>query len=190
MAPVLVATAFYLKIFRSDEPVFYQRIVVKLPTETSPSSWESFSLYSFVTPAEMDWQASRAVPASRRDFVLRVLPGLVNVLCGQLALVGVPSRTRTEIGELPHDWQTLYLAGKAGLVTEASLYGNPQATEEDLYAAETYYVASAGWRHDFRVMLSYLGRAFFPFLYPARRRARPRSRTKLAEMPEQNDQIV
>jgi NDP-sugar pyrophosphorylase family protein len=189
MAPVLGLTALYLKIYRPDEPVMYRRFVVRLPTDISPSAWEPFALHGFMAPSEMDLQASQAVPASPRDFVLRVLPGLVNVLRGEMALVGVPPRTKTEIEELPHDWRVLYLGGKAGLITEAAVYCLPRATADELYASETYYVASAGWRHDLHVFLSYLGRAFLPFLYPARRRTRQRSRPIMEEMPSGNEQI-
>ena len=57
----------------------------------------------------------------------RFLPGLLHVATGHLAFVGLPPRTREEILRLPHDWQALYLRGKAGLVTEAAFRLHPVA---------------------------------------------------------------
>ena len=121
-------------------------MVVRLPAGKDENSWETFALRSFLSPEEMEQHATRPLPASKRDFLLRVLPGLLNVVRGELGLVGVPSRSRKQILALPQDWQTLYRSGKAGLITEASVYCGPDATEEELYAAEAYYVASSNWR--------------------------------------------
>jgi lipopolysaccharide/colanic/teichoic acid biosynthesis glycosyltransferase len=170
-APIVILTACLLRTIRRGQPVLYRRNVVRLPAGAEEMTWETFPLLSFVPPQEIHDQAARAVPATKRDFVLRVLPGLLNVLRGQLALVGVPPRNRDEIQALPDDWRRLYLSGKAGLVTESAVHCDPDATNDDLYAAETFYVASAGWRHDLRVFLGYLGRAFCGFLYPSRRTA-------------------
>lgn len=167
LGPVLIGTAVYLKA-RRHGAVLHRREVVHLPAGPEATSWETYSLWSFLPPEEMSAHANGTLTPSKRDFLLRVLPGLTSVVRGQLSLVGVPSRTAKEIQALPHDWQTLYLKGKAGLITESAVYCDAAAGEEERYAAETFYVASAGWRHDLRVLTGYLAQAFFPFLYPTR----------------------
>src|SRR5262249_46309330 len=130
LSPVLLGTAFFLKARRRDRPVLHRTEVVRLPADKDESTWENFPLWSFLPPEEMKKYASRPTPACKRDFLLRVLPGLVNVVRGELGLVGVPSRSREQIKALAHDWQTLYRSGKAGLITEAAVYCGPNATEE------------------------------------------------------------
>jgi lipopolysaccharide/colanic/teichoic acid biosynthesis glycosyltransferase len=165
-SPVLLATALFLKL-RHAGPVLHRKEVVRLAA-VEGTAWSTFGLLSFLPAAEMKRHSTGVVAPSLRDLLLRFLPGLLNVVRGDLGLVGVPSRSREEIELLPHDWRVLYLRGKAGLATEASIYCRPEASEEELYAADAYYVASSGWRQDFKVLFGYLARVFLWFLYPAR----------------------
>lgn len=167
LAPLLAAVAVWLRA-RRHGPVLYRKEVVHLPAGAEEMAWEPFALWSFLPPEVMEHYSTGAVAPGPRDLLLRVLPGLVNVVRGQLSLVGVPARSPEEIKKLPHDWQALYLKSKAGLVTESAVYCGPAPGEEEYYAAEAYYAASAGWRHDLRVLTGYLGRSLLPFLYPAR----------------------
>jgi len=165
LSPLFAATVLYLKLMRGG-PVREWIEAVRLPAGGEETGWQTFSLLSFLTTKE----ARQRLPmtASRRDFFLRFLPGLWNVMRGEVSIIGVPPRSREQIKQLPRDWQVLYLSGKAGLVTETTIFCGPGATDDDRYAAETVYVASAGWRHDLRLLRGYFARVLFQFLYPPR----------------------
>ncbi len=167
LAPLMVGTAFFLKARRRHQPVWHRSEMVRLPAGEQEMAWETFPLFSFEPPEQRPHGAHTAIAASKRDFLLRVVPGLLNAVRGEVSLVGVPPRSAEEIKALPETWQKIYRRGKAGLITEASVYCGPDAPEDAVYAAELYYIASAGWRHDLRLLRGYLGRTFCPFLYPA-----------------------
>jgi NDP-sugar pyrophosphorylase family protein len=160
-APVLLVCALVLKALRTG-PVLYRRQVVRLPAAADERSWRTYSLWSFCPPAEAE--GSQAHPGNMRNLLLRFLPGLVNIVKGDLGFVGVPARSADEIKALSHDWQTLYLRSKAGLVTEAAVRYPASPTEDERYAAEGFYAVTAGWLHDLKLLLSYLGRCLFGWL--------------------------
>jgi lipopolysaccharide/colanic/teichoic acid biosynthesis glycosyltransferase len=144
LAPVLLFVAAWLKLFRRG-PVLHYREVVKLPAEDDPGQWRTFRLPAFV-------------PRAAGSFVLEVLPGLVSVASGHLALVGLAPRNAKEILELPADWRNLYLHSKAGLITEATVNGVDADDTDGLYSAEAYYAAVAGFSYDLRLLGKYIGR--------------------------------
>jgi len=146
-APILLATACVVKLTRRG-PALIAREVVRLPATTEPSRWRTFRLLSFDA-------APRSGPA---DILLRVLPGLINVVRGDLRVVGLPPRSSDEIRNMADDSRVLYLHSKAGLITEAlaTLAGSPTADEIDTVSA--CHVASAGTRHDAGLVLKYLRR--------------------------------
>ena len=115
-----------------------------MPAPAEEWGWHSFPLLSFAPPA----QPGKPDPfpaCGCRNLLLRFLPALVNIAKGELCFVGVPPRSLEEIKDLPHDWQALYLHSKPGAVTEAAVRNAPDAGEEEQYAAEAFYTASAGW---------------------------------------------
>lgn len=157
--PLLLLVALFLKLFRNG-PVFYPREAVRLPAGDDEMSWRKYTLWSFCFHPGGEGNTGEPPLASFRGFFLRILPALVNIAKGELSFVGVPPRSREEIKRLPRDWQSLYLAGKGGIVTEASVRSGEWPTEDDLYAAEAVYVAEAGGRHDWHLLLGYIGRMF------------------------------
>ncbi len=148
--PILLATALYLKLERRS-PVLVKREYLRLPALASEAHWRTFQLWSFQT--EQTREKSRL-----SGLFLYFLPALINVAKGELRFVGVAPRGKTEVKHLSHDWQALYLHSKAGIVTEAEVLYDDQPDEDELYSAEAFYSASAGMRHDARLLLSYFGR--------------------------------
>lgn len=155
--PVMAITALWLKLIRSG-PVLIKRELIKLPAPAVESQWKTYHLWSFHQhPSESQMENS---PLGQ--LFLHFLPGLVNVARGEIRFVGVRPRTRAELKRLPHDWQSLVLHSKAGLITEAeTLYGS-HPDDDELYSAEAFYSATAGIRHDFRIIASYLKRLSRP----------------------------
>lgn len=163
-SPVLLLTALCLKVVRPG-PVVYRRDVIRLPAKEA--GWQSFSLVSFALPAGPG-KPDSFPPCSVRSMLLRFLPALVNIARGELCFVGVPPRSAAEVKELSHDWQALYLQSKPGAVTEAAVHHPPDAGEEERYAAEAFYTASAGGRYDMKLLLRFLGRSLFGWAWRRR----------------------
>jgi lipopolysaccharide/colanic/teichoic acid biosynthesis glycosyltransferase len=145
LSPVLMLAAVWLKLFRRG-PVWHYQEAVQLPAEGDRAQWRTFRLPAF-----------RPRAAGGGSFLLDVLPGLVSVAAGHLALVGVDPRTPEEILALPADWRNLYLPSKAGLITEGAVTGVAAGELDALYSAEAYYTAVAGFSHDLRLVCNYVG---------------------------------
>lgn len=88
------------------------------------------------------------------------VPGLRDVVAGRVALVGLQPRSAAEISALPHYWRRLYDRSPIGLVNEALLHGDEDASAEMLHAGDAlaaaplplWKVASILWRYAKRVM--------------------------------------
>jgi lipopolysaccharide/colanic/teichoic acid biosynthesis glycosyltransferase len=157
-APVLLVTFLCLKAARRG-PVLSRREVVRLPTSPEERDWRTFRLWSFGPEADL---------CSFQGLLQRFLPALVNVAGGDLSFVGVPPRSREEVRQLSHDWRALYLRAKPGIVTEAAVRYPGEPDEDEKYAAEAFYVVTAGWRYDLKLLLRYFGRLLFGFRRPVR----------------------
>jgi NDP-sugar pyrophosphorylase family protein/lipopolysaccharide/colanic/teichoic acid biosynthesis glycosyltransferase len=156
--PLILATAVGLKLFRRG-PAFFRREVVALPAASDESLWRTFEQWSFArsqekAPVAGKWMAKDGV----RDFFFRFLPGLVNVVKGEMRLVGVSPRTREEVLRLHEDWRALYLRSKAGLITESFIQYGERPSEDDLYSAEVFYAAMGGFVYDLKLALGYAER--------------------------------
>jgi len=148
--PAVLLTALVLRLGRRG-PVAYPIEALRLPAE-HVWEWQKFSLNSFVAPE------SRL--SALGHFFLRLLPGLIHVVRGQIHLVGVDPRSPDEVMALPADWRILYLRARAGLVTEAFVLHGAHPSPDEVYSCEAYYSVAAGPRHDAKVLLRYIGRMF------------------------------
>ena len=166
-APVLLVLALWLKA-RRPGPVLHRRPAVRIPAPADPSAWRTFTLWSF-SPPEGEIDAPDGGPPCTLDgLLLRVLPALVNVVRGDLGLVGLPARTPDEVRALPADWREVYLGGRAGVVTEAAARGAGRPTPDELYAAEALYVGLASGRRKLAALAGYFARCLLG--YSPRRR--------------------
>lgn len=154
LSPLLLLVALALKLGRRG-PVFSRKTVVRVPASAKTAHWRTYSLLSF-------WPPAATPPLGLRHALFQLLPALINIARGDLGFVGLPPRTAAEIRRLPADWQTLHLASKAGVITEAALQCGPNATADDLFMAEAFYAAAANWRYDLRLLFRYLGRVVRP----------------------------
>ena len=149
--PVLTFVYLYRRVARPG-PVMHEREVIRLPAAELEGSWQTFRLQSFASEEELAGKGPWA------DLLLRFLPGLINVMKGDLLIVGMPVRSYEEILALDPDWQHLYLEKFAGLIREADLYQGPAASNDDHYVAEAYYAAKSCFRHDVGLIKGYLAR--------------------------------
>jgi len=152
--PFLLASALVLKLGRRG-PVLFTKEAVRLPAQTDEIQWRTFGLLCFASDEK---KGANGGMDAIRHFFLRFLPGLINIVKGELRFVGVKPRTKDEIKALSKDWQALYLHTKPGVITEAFINYGACPTEDELYTSEVFYSVSAGMGHDFKLLLGYLGR--------------------------------
>jgi lipopolysaccharide/colanic/teichoic acid biosynthesis glycosyltransferase len=158
-APVLLATALFLRLTRPGPVLFRTRAVV-LP-EKAASRRRVRTLWSF-HPAGPAALADGSVPPGMRGVLLVFLPALVNVVFGELSFTGVGPRSAEEVDRLSQEWRALYLCCKAGLITEATVRPGSLTAADERYASEAYYAAAGDWRYDARLVFAFLARAVRP----------------------------
>ena len=117
--------------------------IVKLPMMfPHPTQWSKYKLFEF----------HHQVKASHWK---RRLPNLLHVFLGNMHLVGIQARTQEEISNLPADWRELLSQSKVGLIHPTDLLAN-NASEEDIFICEVYYIAHQGFKHDCKIFSQYL----------------------------------
>lgn len=161
--PLFLATVLVLRIARSG-PLLHRKSAVRLPTSVDEQAWRTFELRVF-----QPWEAG--IGAAHETCTLgslfcRLLPSLWAIVKGDLCFVGVPPRSAEELRELPPDWRALYVQSKTGVVTEASVRFDSAPNEDELFMAEAYYVATASWHYDLRLIVRYVGRCLFSWIMP------------------------
>ena len=149
--PLIAVLCVYRRLSRPG-PLLHDQEVVRLPAEEQENSWQMYKLKSFASAGEL------ASASPWGDFLLRFLPGLINVMQGDLCLVGMPARSGAEILVLDSDWRHLYLGKFAGLIREVDLYHGPKPSIDDHYVAEAYYAAKSCFSHDLVLVKGYLAR--------------------------------
>jgi NDP-sugar pyrophosphorylase family protein len=153
--PLSLLSRLYLARVRHLRYTFVK--AVRLPARAT--SHRRFALPCIGKDA---WSVQR--PAGWDALLRQFLPGLAAVVSGRLSLVGLPPRTPEQMRRLPSDWRTMCFAGKAGLITEASVASTDPEDETQLYLADAYYSVQRSWRHDLRLACRY----FLRLLAPAR----------------------
>jgi len=163
--PVLLITAFYLKIARKG-PVWFKRQVLQLPAEPEEYLWKTFTLYSFL-PSDMDAagsfqssfcsERSTLIPVGWRDVFLRCLPALISAASGNLCFTGVNPMSVEMVASMPNDWRMLYFKAKPGIVTEALVNFGPSPSPDQCYSAEAFYSVSSSFWYDLKLLLKYAG---------------------------------
>ena len=148
-SPLLIALLLWTKISRNLRWTFAP--IVRLPSRGDVTNWTFYRLPFIERSA---WETTPS--AGWESFLLRFLPGLMAVAGGKLALVGLPPRTREQIAQLPEDWRSLYLAGEAGLITEASILPMQNPNETETYFAEACYSATASTARRLELTRRYL----------------------------------
>ncbi|MEW6128494.1 MAG: sugar transferase [Acidobacteriota bacterium] len=148
-SPLILLIALVLKITKGQ--AFYQYEAIKLPAASDAKAWSKIQVYSFL-PYSNGYQKNRGIS----DIFLRLLPGLINIAKGELHFVGVRPLPKYRVELLPHDWQSLYLNSKAGIITETFVLYGENATTDEIYSAETYYSVMSGFSYDLKLLLRYL----------------------------------
>jgi lipopolysaccharide/colanic/teichoic acid biosynthesis glycosyltransferase len=150
-SPLLLLAWLWCKLTRQG-PAICRKCVVRLPAPDG-ADYVTYQLIGFCPSAEV-----HRLGGAAHEFFLHFLPGLLNVACGHLTMVGVAPRSAEEIDALPHDWRQLYVESMAGLITEAYVVHGAAPAEDLLYSAEVFYAATASTRHDAGLAAGYVAR--------------------------------
>ncbi|HRU04149.1 MAG TPA: NDP-sugar synthase [Candidatus Brocadiia bacterium] len=176
VGPLLAIVALWLKLF-GRRWALARKEAVRLPAPEDPLMWKTFRMWRFEkredgAPAKVE--ASEGISTAYHGtalghFAKRFLPGLMNLICNDLSLVGLEPRSAEEIAALPPDWRALYLRSKAGLISEAFVEHGPKPSADAVYSAESFYSVNAGFWHDLKLLMKYFLLVVNPFLRrPAR----------------------
>lgn len=91
-----------------------------------------------------------------RSRLIRKLPGLINVIRGDLHLVGVSPLTEEEYHDLPDIWRTARIGAPAGLFHLWEAEGGRDPEWEERMISENYYAATHTFRGDLKILLKSL----------------------------------
>ncbi len=134
--------------------------VVKLPAAYDPALWKTYSLISLSRSRAGEGTAGSTSGTILSHFFLDFIPGLFNVVRGDLQIIGVQPRTREEILARGKDWQTVYLKSKAGLVTESIINFGLDPDPDEVYSAEMLYSATFTRWKDLKLLGRYFRHVF------------------------------
>lgn len=110
--------------------------VVAIPTQYFPYSTPTFFL--------LEWELKSKKRCPLFPHFFSKIPQAINVLKGNLHIVGLPPRTMGEVKALPEMWRTLYLNGKAGVISLKEVELTQESTDDDHYASDMYQTINRG----------------------------------------------
>jgi NDP-sugar pyrophosphorylase family protein len=151
-SPILLATALGLRVC-CGRPVLHRPEVVRVPGNDRAGDVSTFRLFTFDPRYGRERLRRRGGPIS--DLLVRILPGLVNVVRGEMHFVGTEPRSPSIFFSLPEAWRQTYARARAGLITEAEVRMGSSPCDEDLYAAEVWSADHANWRDRSKLLWSY-----------------------------------
>ena len=96
----------------------------------------------------------------RREFFYCTIPRMFGVIYGKLHVVGLAGRTIGSIEILEDDWRELYLKGKIGVISEASVIYDNAPNADELFTAEAFYSVKKCFKHDLKLFLAYICKLF------------------------------
>ena len=114
--------------------------VLQLPASHQKRDWKTFPLLRL-----------KKIPGGFPSWIAS-LPAIINLVRGQVHLVGLRPMSKAEVEALTPDWRHLYLESRVGLVTlEYVHYGN-HASQEERLADDSYYATKRTIGLDFKIL--------------------------------------
>jgi lipopolysaccharide/colanic/teichoic acid biosynthesis glycosyltransferase len=84
--------------------------------------------------------------------IVRKLPGLVNVLRGDLAIVGAQPLSDEDLAEITDKWQELRQDNTRGLFHIWETEGDADTSFEEKLVMENFYAATRSWKEDLNIL--------------------------------------
>ena len=140
--------------------------IVRLPAGPDPRRWNTFRLWRTA-------EVCLPVRPGLLDIATRVWPGLFAVAAGRMRFVGCAARSADELSALSPGARDLALSGRPGLITEAMVRLEPDATDLEREVAEACHAATGGFLHDLKLVRGYVAMALRNTFKSPRPRSRP-----------------
>jgi lipopolysaccharide/colanic/teichoic acid biosynthesis glycosyltransferase len=155
-SPVLIAAIVAIRLETPGHPIFRQRRIGKdgepfdmLKLRTMVAGAESMG--SGLAVNEGDPRITR-VGAVLRRFSIDELPNLVNVLRGDMAIVGPRPTVQVQVMQYT-DRQRGRLAVKPGLTGWAQVNGRAKLRWDERIELDLWYIEHRSWRLDLQILL-------------------------------------
>jgi NDP-sugar pyrophosphorylase family protein len=87
--------------------------------------------------------------------LIRKLPGLINVIKGDIRLVGNSILSKEELNQLREDWQKVRLNAPTGLIHLWETEKSPLSTWEERIVSENFYASTRSFRDDIMILFKY-----------------------------------
>jgi hypothetical protein len=148
-----LALAMILLVLTSPLLIILYLYHLTFPSKKFFSSEKRFGVYDQlnlegeVAPKAFDLYAFRG---SNR--LVRKLPGLINVIRGELSLVGVSALDEEELRELPKEWLEMRVKAPVGLFHLWELEAPRDLEWEEKMLAENYYAVSRSLWEDLKIL--------------------------------------
>ena len=84
--------------------------------------------------------------------LVRKLPGLINVIRGELSLVGVSALDEAQLRELPEEWREMRVVAPVGLFHLWELESQRDLEWEEKMVIENYYAVSRSLGGDLKIL--------------------------------------
>jgi hypothetical protein len=155
LLPITLLAALYYAVVREMTLATVSMVAI-------PSKEDEYRSHNYGLPCigSNAWSVQRQ--AGWSAFTRQFLPGLLAVAAGRLGFVGLPPRSSEEISSLPAEWKELYLAGVAGLITEAALSSGDPDDATQRYIADAYYLVQRSFTYNLKLALKYFLRLIVP----------------------------
>jgi len=155
--PILICTAIFLK-FKGVKKLFVYDELVTLPTVDDMLMWKTVKVPRF--NMELPKQGRHRGTRRRREFFYCTIPRMLGVIYGKLHVVGLAGRSIGSIEMMENDWRELYLNGKIGVISEASVIYDNELNDDELFTAEAFYSVKKCFKHDLKLFLAYIYKLF------------------------------
>lgn len=139
---------------RSSEGVWIateKNIQLPIRNNQEPKTFRRYRFPGFWSPGDANFS----------HFLSEFIPGLINVLRGEMQIVGVSPITPRELKKIPDIWRDKHTKCYTGIISESVVMYGGQGTEIERSAAEVYFAVSNRSRlYRIKRLLYYFGSLF------------------------------
>lgn len=90
-----------------------------------------------------------------KNTLIRKLPGLINVIKGEINLIGISTLSGNEVKSLTEEWQKVRFKAPTGLIHLWETEKKPAVTWEEKIISESYYASTRTFTGDILILLKF-----------------------------------
>ncbi|MFZ5918245.1 MAG: sugar transferase [Chloroflexota bacterium] len=153
-SPLLALTALWLRL-TSGRPVLLREPHVVRDPRSELLSGQTLTQTVMLRRLRTRRADGRDLPGGRflRRWAIDLLPRLLDVMAGRLALVGVRPLEPQEAACATEEWHQNRYQSPAGLTGLWLIQGGESLPLEEQFVVDSYYAATRSWRQDRRILL-------------------------------------